>query len=1716
MAQERDFPERPVSSSAESTRKEPAESVPAGTEIHRMVATGEPVVAGEQAAPPVAWDGAEDRVGDDETPAQSLRDYLPAFSLRRSGRGASSGTPRYREWALLALILALGAMFRFTGVNWDGGHHLHPDERFLTMVESAIRAGYATRAGQDGPIQYQPASLLSSYFDTQRSALNPHNVGYGFFVYGTFPLFLVRWLADVFNAAGYDKVHLLGRVLSSISDLITVGLVYLIGRRLYDPRAGLLGASLVAVSVMHIQQAHFFVFDSFLVTLIAASFYFCVDIAETGRWRSFALAGLFLGLALATKMSMVVFAPIIALAGLIYLWRAGIAAKGLSTETLTDLWSRGLIVKIVGGGALALFVAAVMFRVFQPYAFAGPGFFDIRLNPRWLENIAYQAKTQDGSVDLPPSIQWAGTEPILFPWRHMVAWGMGIPLGLTAWAGFLAAAAVVAFRGRWQHLLLVAWTALCFLYFASVLNKTMRYLLPMYPFIILLGAWGLVALYDWAKRQRAGAFDSRLLAEADVGAANSEGWRTRLTNMWARSQPVVARWGPRFVLAIGVFVVVSSTLWAYAFTRIYTRPVTRVAASLWIYQNVPKGSVLANEHWDDPLPVPISGYDPSHYRGPQLPMYDADEPKKIETLVQMLSQADYINLTSNRLYGSIPRIPQRYPMSTEYYRRLFAGDLGFKLVHVETSYPTLGPWVINDDRAEEAFTVYDHPKVLIFQKQPDFSAQRVRQILSAVPLDNVQQIRPIQVGQPNLLMSDELRQANVAGGTWSEQFSLKSTANSLAPVLWWLTLQAFGLLAAPILWLALHRLPDRGYGLSKALGLLAVSWIAWLLAGFQLLPWTRLTILLAFLLLAGISGLVLRRHGAAWLAWVRGHRTLILTAESVFLGAFLLVLLFRAFNPDLWHPGRGGEKPMEFSYLNAVIKTTYFPPYDPWFAGGYLNYYYFGYVLIAALTKLTGVMPSIAFNLAVAALYALTAVGCFSFVYNLSRLGGRPRFGFRAALVAGVTGVLLVAFVGNLDGFSQLLERLGRAGQVAVSTAIPGVAGLMSLVTGLPAVLLGGQPIEPFDFWRSSRVIPNNTINEFPFWTFLFADLHAHLIAIPYQVTTLGVLLHLAYSGLPSPSPVGVQASAAIPGGRGEGEDSGATSDQPHSSLLPEREGAQWLTHGPGDEGPARWLWRLIGWRRLGEILFAGWLVGALYVINSWEFPTYLLLTAATFVIAEFTAQRGVTLGGLARAGVSALGVFLLAKVFFRPFWDYYVSFYSSVTPWTADKSRLDHYLIIHGLFIFALVTFAIVLGGRTWRHTGWGRYLTARWRRLSDWDRFGELEQAFALEQRSPAAGYLVLLSTTGGLVLALLVRGLPLVAFLTVLLAVLLAAAWERRDSPALLFASLLASTGVALSIFVEFFALQGDIGRMNTVFKFYLQIWVLWGLVAAAALVWTAERLIAGFAPQPAMAPAATERVPARKLLWESPAATGYGDGDAGDWAVPPQRGEGVRQQDSEGHARTPHPDANAALPWWGWAWAASAVFLLLAALAYPLGATPARLADRFTPLPPTLDGMAYMSQASLRDGGSEVMANNPAGTNIRLPEDYEAIKWILENVEGSPVILEASIPEYRWGSRFAKYTGLPAVLGWRWHQVQQRGTYAPQVDQRLRDVQLMYNDPSPSRVMPLLEKHRVRYIIVGDLERAYYAPAGIAKFEQMGDTLRPVYQQGGVTIYEFLEK
>ena len=175
---------------------------------------------------------------------------------------------------------------------------------------------------------------------------------------------------------------------------------------------------------------------------------------------------------------------------------------------------------------------------------------------------------------------------------------------------------------------------------------------------------------------------------------------------------------------------------------------------------------------------------------------------------------------------------------------------------------------------------------------------------------------------------------------------------------------------------------------------------------------------------------------------------------------FLALLLLRAANPDLWHPFRGGEKPMDVSYLTAVTRSSFMPPYDPWFAGGYLNYYYFGHFIVATLIKLTGTVPEFAVNLAIPTFWTMTFCAAFSIGVNLAEATMQRlrtyQFPAIGALVAGLLAALMVAIAGNLDGLVQLAERIGPAAWDAIT--LSGSGSISNLLT-VSASALGGEGI---------------------------------------------------------------------------------------------------------------------------------------------------------------------------------------------------------------------------------------------------------------------------------------------------------------------------------------------------------------------------------------------------------------------------------------------------------------------------------------------------------------------------------------------------------------------------------------------------------------------------------------------------------------------------------
>ena len=213
-------------------------------------------------------------VTEDQTPAQApwrrahtrVCPYV-GRAYRRVWPAVARAYTRLRPHAVplcLILIVLLGAAFRFTGVNWDMGQHFHPDERFIWMVELSLGI----------------PKNLAEYFNTAVSPLNPYNRGSSF-VYGTLPLFLTKFIGQILKVGG-DSIHLLGRVLAGLFDLVTVLLMFLIGRKLYSTRIGLLASFLTACLVISIQQAHFFTMDSFAATFVAATFYFALWVVDRG------------------------------------------------------------------------------------------------------------------------------------------------------------------------------------------------------------------------------------------------------------------------------------------------------------------------------------------------------------------------------------------------------------------------------------------------------------------------------------------------------------------------------------------------------------------------------------------------------------------------------------------------------------------------------------------------------------------------------------------------------------------------------------------------------------------------------------------------------------------------------------------------------------------------------------------------------------------------------------------------------------------------------------------------------------------------------------------------------------------------------------------------------------------------------------------------------------------------------------------------------------------------------------------------------------------------------------------------------------------------------------------------------------------------------------------------------------------------------------------
>ena len=430
------------------------------------------------------------------------------------------------------------------------------------------------------------------------------------------------------------------------------------------------------------------------------------------------------------------------------------------------------------------------------------------------------------------------------------------------------------------------------------------------------------------------------------------------------------------------------------------------------------------------------------------------------------------------------------------------------------------------------------------------------------------------------------------------------------------------------------------------------------------------------------------------------------------------------------------------------------------------------------------------------------------------------------------------------------------------------------------------------------------------------------------------------------------------------------------------------------------------------------------------------------------------------RATAKAVVLIVVSIAFFLPFWAnyhlFYTGFHAAASNQVDRTTPFHQYLAHFGILLFAAGTLVAALGWRFFRRRPQTKvmlYLGALVAILA------AIVVGMALSGESDRLPITFKgLSATDFLV-DLFTNSIPVVAFSIAAIALLAVLAWRelrrnRSDAPLRLFLLTMIAVALALSAMVDIITLDGDIERMNTVFKFYIHVWLLLA-IAGAFGVWYVFAAL-GWRP-----------------LKSSPGGTG---------------------------SRIDLPKAG---------WAVALVILVGGGLIYPISGTRDRVdtSERFQQYQGhTNDGMDYMQYAVYGDEFGD----------LDLSYDYDAIQWMRENVQGSPVIVEGQAPNYRWGSRFSIYTGLPTVIGWGWHQKQQRGEFENLVTDREKDLKEFYSSPTIESAVEFLRKYRVQYVIVGQLERAYYPSQGLGKFQAMaGRELDLVFQNEGVQIYKVVE-
>ncbi|UCH58909.1 MAG: hypothetical protein JSV61_11910 [Anaerolineales bacterium] len=901
----------------------------------------------------------------------------------------------------------------------------------------------------------------------------------------------------------------------------------------------------------------------------------------------------------------------------------------------------------------------------------------------------------------------------------------------------------------------------------------------------------------------------------------------------------------------------------------------------------------------------------------------------------------------------------------------------------------------------------------------------------------------------------------------------------MAPFLfWYISISVLGWLSFPLAYRLLPALPDRGFIFSRTLGLLLWVYVFWLLASLQILPNTLGGILLALLVLAALSIWLLRKSSPSELiSWMRKHLGLLLFVEVLFLLSFAGMAYVRAANPEIM----GTEKPMELAFINAILSSTDFPPHDPWLSGYAISYYYFGYVMVAALARLTAVPGNIAFNLGVALVFALGVLGAYGIVYNLlSKLGASGKASSKATWTfSALLGPLFVFLVSNVEGFLEVLHARGFFWQESASGQL--VSGFWHW---LDMRELSQPPAQPFSWlpnrylwwWRASRVVQDydfagnwkEVIDEFPVFTFILSDLHPHVLAMPFAFLAIALALNLFYGG-----------GAGTLGWLRRSLDRRTTAGIA-VILLSLGFGSLWLAYNTLSLragvisvlsllGGAVLLvnlalhLRLYGQEAITQaelnsfevgfalqlssqyLLLSCVVLGGLAFLNTWDFPFYIALFSGAYVLARQHGRLGPE--SILRPKISTLardffGLSLVLAlggvILYLPFYLSFSSQLGGILPNLVYPTRGTHLWVMFATLLLPILAYLVYL----WLNMQGKRYrpgfLIAIGLGLALWVLSLFLSVGILL---IPEVSDLFMGSLGASEVRALLTESLlrRLEApggwiTLLLLLGLVIALLWSQQDDHHAApnerglqddthrFSLLLILLGTLLVLGPEYFYLRDLFGwRINTIFKFYYQAWIFWGTAAGYAVVVLLLKLRGFF-----------------RYLFQ-----------------------------------------------------VGLIGILLVGLTYTVLGLNTKTNGFQPPEGFTLDGTAYLERQA--------------------PDEMAAIAWLRQAPAG--VVAESVGGSYSVHARVSELSGKPTVLGWDFHEVQWRGESSV-LGSRQSDIQRLYCTNDWVEAQQIIDLYDIRYIYIGNLERITFlpekCPGGLdeRKFQR---NLAPVFQQGEVSIY-----